>query len=77
MLLLSLPVLIAVAINDINAIIDRTLASSLISGSISALNYANNIQSIILGVFEAAIVAVIFPLISKMYQFKMKQERKY
>ena len=34
-LLLSLPVLIAVAINDINAIIDRTLASSLISGSIS------------------------------------------
>ena len=64
-LYLSLPVLIGVAINDLNAIIDKTLASSLISGSISALNYANRLNSLILGVFISAITTVIFPVLSK------------
>ena len=62
---LSFPVLIGVAINDINAIIDRTLASSLVTGSISALSYANKVKEIILGVFITAITTVIFPLLSK------------
>lgn len=64
-ILLSFPVLIGVAINEINTIIDRTLASSLVSGSISALSYANKLKEIILGVFISAITTVIFPLLSK------------
>lgn len=64
-ILLSLPVLVGVAINDLNAIVDRTLASSLVSGSISALNYANRLNGLILGVFISAITTVIFPLLSK------------
>lgn len=64
-ILLSLPVLVGVAINDLNSIVDRTLASSLISGSISALNYANRLNGLILGVFISAITTVIFPLLSK------------
>ncbi|WP_353095828.1 murein biosynthesis integral membrane protein MurJ [Tissierella praeacuta] len=64
-ILLSLPVLVGVAINDLNAIVDKTLASSLISGSISALNYANKLNGLILGVFISAITTVIFPLLSK------------
>lgn len=63
--LLSLPVLVGVAINDLNAIVDRTLASSLVPGSISALNYANKLNGLILGVFISAITTVIFPLLSK------------
>lgn len=63
--LLSLPVFVGVAINDLNAIIDRTLASGLISGSISALNYAAKLNGLILGVFISAITTVIFPLLSK------------
>lgn len=62
---LSLPTFVGVAINDLNAIVDRTLASSLVSGSISALNYANKLNSLILGVFISAITTVIFPLLSK------------
>lgn len=62
---LSLPVLIGASINDLNAIVDRTLASSLITGSISALNYANRLKSLILGVFISAITTVIFPLLAK------------
>ncbi len=64
-ILLSLPVFIGVAINDLNAIVDRTLASSLVSGSISALSYANKLNGLILGVFISAITTVIFPLLSK------------
>lgn len=63
--LLVPPVLIGVAINDINKIIDRTLASNLVTGSISALNYANRLEGIILGVFISAISTVIFPMLSK------------
>jgi putative peptidoglycan lipid II flippase len=63
-LYLSLPVFIGVGINDLNSIVDRTLASSLVSGSISALNYANKLNSLILGVFISAITTVIFPLLA-------------
>lgn len=64
-LYLSGPVLIGVAIGDINAIVDRTLASELVVGSISALNYGNKLNSLIQGVFISAITTVIFPLLSK------------
>lgn len=62
---LSIPVLIGVAINDLNAIVDRTIASSLVSGSISALSYASKLNGLILGVFISAITTVIFPLLAK------------
>lgn len=64
-LFLSIPVLIGVGINDLNAIVDRTLASELATGSISALNYANKLNVLILSVFVTAITTVIFPLLSK------------
>ncbi|MSU02122.1 murein biosynthesis integral membrane protein MurJ [Tissierella pigra] len=64
-LYLSIPVLIGVAINDLNVIVDRTLASDLVEGSISALNYANKLNGLILGVFVTAVTTVIFPLLSK------------
>lgn len=62
---LSIPVLIGVAINDVNVIINKTLASELIDGSISALNYASRLTFLIQGVFVSAITTVIFPLLAK------------
>lgn len=64
-LVLSLPVFVGVAANDLNAIVDKTLASSLKSGSISALNYANKLNGLIIGVFVMAIITVIFPVLSE------------
>lgn len=64
-LYLSLPVIVGVAINDINAIVDKTLASRLVSGSISALNYANRLNGLVLGVFISAITTVVFPLLAE------------
>ena len=65
MIYLSGPILIGVTINDIGVIVDKTLASSLVEGSISALNYSNKLIGLILGVFISAVTTVIFPILSK------------
>ncbi|MGI6317353.1 MAG: murein biosynthesis integral membrane protein MurJ [Dethiobacteria bacterium] len=62
---LVLPVLVSVTINDLNTIVDRALASTLIEGSISALNYSNRLKSFILTIFISAIATVLFPMLSK------------
>lgn len=59
------PVLLSVGIEDINSIVDRSMASSLVDGSVSALNYANTLNNIIHSIFITAIITVIFPILSK------------
>ncbi|MBW6473091.1 MAG: murein biosynthesis integral membrane protein MurJ [Anaerolineaceae bacterium] len=59
------PVLISTAINDVQKIIDKTIASNLVEGSISALNYAEKIERTIISVFVTALVTVLFPTLSK------------
>lgn len=66
MLFLSLPVIIGVSTHQINILIDRTLASNIIEGGISALNYGDKINLIIQGVFVLTMSTVLFPTISKM-----------
>lgn len=68
------PILLGVAINDINAIVDKTLASQLIEGSISALNYASRINTLVLTIFVTAITTVIFPIMSREFNRGNKQE---
>lgn len=62
---LVLPVLISIAISDLNQIIDKSMASTLIEGSISALSYSNRLNSFALSVFITAITTVFFPMLSK------------
>lgn len=64
-LYLVVPVLFSVAVNDLNKIVDRSLASSLVTGSISALNYSARLNSLVLAVFITAIATVLFPMLSK------------
>ena len=66
-LLLTGPVLLGSAVQQINVVIDRTLASSLRTGSISALNYASKVNDLIITVFVMAITTVIFPMLSKAF----------
>ena len=60
------PVFIGVSVNQINAMVDRTLASTLTEGSISALNYANKLNGFIMALFIATLGAVIYPKLSKL-----------
>ncbi|HQK54311.1 MAG TPA: murein biosynthesis integral membrane protein MurJ [Sedimentibacter sp.] len=76
MLYLVPPVILGVAINDLNTIVDRTIASNLISGSISALDYASKLNGMMMDVFVAAITTVIFPLLSKESSYDNYDEMK-
>lgn len=60
------PVLIGVAVNQINTIVDRTIASTLVEGSISALNYANKLNQFVMGMFIVSISSVVYPMLSKL-----------
>lgn len=67
MLVLLMPIIIGLSVNRVNLLIDRSMASNLPKGSISYLNYADNIIQLVLGIFIAAIVTVLFPIISQEY----------
>ncbi|CEN79448.1 murein biosynthesis integral membrane protein MurJ [Paraclostridium sordellii] len=60
------PVLIGVAVTQVNAIVDRTIASTLVAGSISALNYATKLNQFVMGMFIVSISSVIYPMLSKL-----------
>ena len=66
MLWLIGPVLIGVAVTQVNSIIDRTIASTLVEGSISALNYATKLNQFVMGMFIVSISSVIYPMLSKL-----------
>lgn len=69
-LALSVPVLISSAVNDVNVIVNRKLASSMLEGSVSVLNYANKMNLMILGIFITAITSIIFPTMSRAFGSK-------
>ncbi len=58
------PVLVGVAIGDINSMVDNSMASSLTAGSVSSLNYARRLEGITMGIFITSIMTVIFPHLS-------------
>ena len=66
MLWLVVPVFIGVAVNQVNTMVDRSLASGLGDGVITALNSANKLNGFILGLFITTIGAVIYPTLSKL-----------
>lgn len=56
-----IPVLIGTGAVQINNIIDRTLASTLGIGTISAFNYANRLYGFVQALFIGSIITVIYP----------------
>lgn len=74
MLWLVAPVLIGVAVNQINTIVDRTIASTLVEGSISALNYATKLNQFVMGMFIVSISSVVYPMLSKLSSENNKEK---
>ena len=66
-MVLVLPVLLGSAVRQINAVIDKTLASELVEGSISALTYSQRINELVISVFVMAITTVVFPMLSEAF----------
>lgn len=66
MVYVIMPVILGISVNEINLLVDRTIASRVAVGGISALNYASRLNVFILGIFVLSIVTVLYPMISKM-----------
>lgn len=63
---LAFPMMIGISVNQFNIVVDRTLASQIVEGGISALNYANRLNFFVQGIFVLSITTVMYPMISKM-----------
>lgn len=72
---LSGPVLIGVCFTQGYIIIDRILASGLSEGSISALDYANRVNSLTYNIFVLTIATVLYPSLASAYDEPEKFRR--
>jgi len=62
---LVLPITLGFSISETYILIDRFLASGLAEGSISALNYANRLIQMPLGLFVTAVGTAVFPALTR------------
>lgn len=67
---LFLPRIVGLDNSYVNLIIVSIIGSTLAAGSISAFNYANNIQAVALGIFALSSAVAVFPLLSEYYAKK-------
>ncbi len=72
--LLALPILVSTWVQPINAMVNIHLASFLSEGSVAALDYANKLYIIIVGVFTYALANFIFPSLSRMSASENKEQ---
>ncbi|PKK38865.1 putative peptidoglycan lipid II flippase MurJ [Clostridiaceae bacterium JG1575] len=67
LLMLAGPVIFGVAVNQINIIVDRNMASQVMrEAGVSALGYANQLNGFVQGIFIYSVITVIFPRLSRM-----------
>ena len=60
----SFPIMLGGAVQQINAFVDKSLASSLVEGSIAALNYSNKLMLFVFSMFSISVSTIIFPNLS-------------
>ena len=65
MAILAFPVIAGVSVNQINVLIDRTIASRILVGGISALTYANKLNLFIQAIFVISITTTFYPMMSR------------
>lgn len=65
-ILLVTPVFLGSYVNQINTVINRTLASTLEVGSITALNYANKLNIFAVGIVVTSLTTVMYPILSRL-----------
>ena len=59
------PIILGMSIVEINTIVDRTIASNISIGGISALSYSYRLNGFVLGLFVSTIAAIMYPNIAK------------
>ena len=67
-----IPIAIGTSVSQIDVIVDKALASGLQEGSLTVLDFAAKLNEGIVAVFIAALVTVLFPLLSRAFQDRNK-----
>lgn len=65
--ILIIPIMIGSGIQQINALVDRVMASGLPEGSIAALNFSNRLSLFVIGLLSAAVVSVFYTSMSNYF----------
>lgn len=65
MTILSAPMIIGASANRLNFLVDRTLASLIDVGAVSAMNYADRLNGFVQGLFIIPIITLLYPMISR------------
>ncbi|NLN48190.1 MAG: murein biosynthesis integral membrane protein MurJ [Clostridiales bacterium] len=74
---ITAPVILGLSVNQLNVLVDRTLASQITTGGISALNYASRLNGFVHGIFVLPAITVLYPSISKLVaENKMERLKK-
>lgn len=66
MIVIILPVVVGVSVNQVNLLIDQTLASRITVGGIAYLNYANKVLGVVQGVFILSFISLLFPRMAEL-----------
>ena len=81
LLRLSIPIIVGTSLEQINLLIDRTMASKLGIGTITILNYSNRLNVAIYSLSIGAVLNILFPklslLVAENKRDELKQEIKY
>lgn len=72
----SIPIILGASVNQINVLVDRTIASRILIGGVSALNYSSTLTGFIHAIFVWSITTAIFPMLSKLSVEKNFQDFK-
>ena len=71
-----LPIFLGKTITQLNTMLDRTIASTLPAGSVSALSYGNRIIGFVTSVFVVSVATAIFPQLSRLNALKNTRKLK-
>lgn len=81
LLILGIPIIIGTSLEQINNLIDKTIASNLEVGSITILNYATKLNGAMLSITVMAILNILYPKFSRLVSENkidlLKKEIKY
>lgn len=64
---LSLPLTLSIAVNQINIIVAKSLASGFGVGGVSAINYSHYLIELVVGLFVLTVTTIYYPDMSKSY----------
>ena len=65
LIILILPVLIGGGVEQVNTLIDGTLASTFGEGVVTSFNYANRLYGFVSSIFVVSILSVVYPIMAK------------